>query len=715
MFGFFCVRLTKIYFAMLTLAFSQIVWAICFKWNDVTGGDQGLPDVPYPDLDWMSAIPGLGDLRIGDRFYLLTLMLVASVASPRCAGSARSPFGRMLTTIRDNPERAAFIGVNVRAYELAAFVIAGGFAGLAGALFGIFNRGVFADYVYWPKSAEVMIMTILGGMDYFWGPPVGAAALVLLNQQITSYTEYWPFVLGTILLVLLFVFPGGIVGGARRRRSAAPRSRMGPPMLEVRRLSKSFAGFVAVADVEPDRGERQIAAVIGPNGAGKSTLFNLITGHLQPDARPGAVDGRDITGVAPHGICRHGDRPLVPAHQHLPALSVFENVQAALLAHRGRGRNFWSRVGRLLPRREPRRCSPRSGSPGRRTRSPARCRYGNQKQLELGIALASDPKLLLLDEPTAGMSASETHETIALLDRIAARARADAAVHRARHGGGVLDRAEDRGAAPGPDASPKATRPRCAPIPRCAASISARRWTAMMTALLALEDIHTAYGLSRVLFGVSLEVDAGECVCLLGPQRRRQDDDDALGHGPDAAERGRVRLAGARHHRLVAASRGARRDRLRAGGSPHLRRAHGVGKSRSRRARRGAARALDDRGRSASFSRCLASLRDRQGGFLSGGEQQMLTIARTLMGNPELLLLDEPSEGLAPLVVEALLAKIGELKAQGLTILLAEQGVEFSLALADRVYVLEKGAVRFSGAAAALRSDRTVLDQLLTL
>jgi branched-chain amino acid transport system permease protein len=211
-FGFFCVRLTRIYFAMLTLAFSQIVWAICFKWNDVTGGDQGLPDVPYPDLDWMSSVPLLDELRISDHFYLLTLVLVMlSLAAMRRI--IASPFGRMLTTIRENPERAASIGLDVRGYELAAFVVAGGFAGIAGALFGIFNRGVFADYVYWPKSAEVMIMTILGGIDHFWGPVVGAATLVLLNQEITSYTEYWPLVLGAILLVLLFVFPGGIAGG----------------------------------------------------------------------------------------------------------------------------------------------------------------------------------------------------------------------------------------------------------------------------------------------------------------------------------------------------------------------------------------------------------------------------------------------------------------------------------------------------------------------
>jgi branched-chain amino acid transport system permease protein len=160
----------------------------------------------------MSAIPGFANLRIADQFYLLTLVVVVlSLAAIRRI--VASPFGRMLTAIRENPERAAFIGVDVRTYELAVFVLAGGFAGIAGALFGIFNRGVFADYVFWPKSAEVMIMTILGGIEYFWGPVVGAATLVLLNQQITSYTEYWPFVLGVILLVLLFAFPGGIVGG----------------------------------------------------------------------------------------------------------------------------------------------------------------------------------------------------------------------------------------------------------------------------------------------------------------------------------------------------------------------------------------------------------------------------------------------------------------------------------------------------------------------
>jgi branched-chain amino acid transport system permease protein len=223
-FGFFCVRLTRIYFAMLTLAFAQIVWAICFKWNEVTGGEQGMPEIPYPDFDRVAALPLIGGWRTAEYFYFLTLILVA-VCLWLLRRIVGSPFGRLLTTVRENAERAEFIGVNVRRYELAAFVLAGAFAGLAGGLFGIFNRGVFPDFAYWTKSSEVLIMTLLGGMGTFYGPALGAFVLILLNQQIVSYTEYWPFVLGVILVALLFGFPGGLAGAAQAaaRRWAGSR------------------------------------------------------------------------------------------------------------------------------------------------------------------------------------------------------------------------------------------------------------------------------------------------------------------------------------------------------------------------------------------------------------------------------------------------------------------------------------------------------------
>jgi branched-chain amino acid transport system permease protein len=222
-FGFFCVRLTRIYFAMLTLAFAQIVWAICFKWNEVTGGEQGMPEIPYPSFEWVDrvaiVVPWVGGYRTSDYYYFTSLILVG-LCMWLLRRIVRSPFGRMLETIRENAERAEFIGVNVRRYELVAFVLAGAFAGLAGGLFGIFNRGVFPDFAYWTKSSEVLIMTLLGGMGTFYGPTVGAVVLIWLNQQIVSFTEYWPLVLGAILVLLLFVFPGGIAGaiGALWRR-----------------------------------------------------------------------------------------------------------------------------------------------------------------------------------------------------------------------------------------------------------------------------------------------------------------------------------------------------------------------------------------------------------------------------------------------------------------------------------------------------------------
>jgi branched-chain amino acid transport system ATP-binding protein len=189
-------------------------------------------------------------------------------------------------------------------------------------------------------------------------------------------------------------------------------------MLEVSGLSKSFAGFKAVSDVSLTVETRQIAAVIGPNGAGKSTLFNLITGHLQPDSGAVRLDGRDITGAAPYRICAMGIGRSFQRTNIFTKLTVFENLQAAFLVHRGRGLDFWSRADAFY-RDETAALLASIGLEGQESAVAGTLSYGNQKQLELGLALASDPAMLLLDEPTAGMSATETHETIRLIERIA--------------------------------------------------------------------------------------------------------------------------------------------------------------------------------------------------------------------------------------------------------------------------------------------------------
>jgi branched-chain amino acid transport system ATP-binding protein len=190
-------------------------------------------------------------------------------------------------------------------------------------------------------------------------------------------------------------------------------------VLEISGLSKSFGGFRAVSDVSLTVETRQIAAVIGPNGAGKSTLFNLITGHLRPDRGTVRLDGRDITGVPPHRTCRLGIGRSFQRTNIFPKLTVFQNLQAAYLVHHGHGGNFWLR-SEALYRDETATLLGSIGLLGHETTVAGTLSYGNQKQLELGLALASDPQILLLDEPTAGMSAAETHETIRLLERIAA-------------------------------------------------------------------------------------------------------------------------------------------------------------------------------------------------------------------------------------------------------------------------------------------------------
>jgi branched-chain amino acid transport system ATP-binding protein len=236
--------------------------------------------------------------------------------------------------------------------------------------------------------------------------------------------------------------------------------------------------------------------------------------------------------------------------------------------------------------------------------------------------------------------------------------------------------------------------------------------------ILEVQDIHTAYGLSRVLFGVSLGVDTGECVCLLGRNGVGKSTTMRSIMGLTPPHAGRIVW----HGRDITGAAPYRIARAGIGFVPEDRRIfadltvwENLDVARRTAARPGDGAAAWTIERVFDLFPKLRELTDRNGGYLSGGEQQMLTIARTLMGNPALLLLDEPSEGLAPLVVDHLLEQIARLKREGLTILLAEQNVEFSLALADRVYVVEKGTIRYTGTAAELRDNEALRHELLAL
>ncbi len=203
--GFFSVRTSRIYFTMLTLAFAQLVWAVVHKWYAFTGGDNGVTGL-QPGQLW------------SDPHALYYLALLLTVVTFLLAVRLHlAPFGYALRAIRDNQARAEAVGLSPFGYLLAAFTLSGALAGAAGFLQVAWQRSAFPDFLYWTKSAEVIIATILGGAQSILGPSLGSLVFVELGAFVQSHTEYWPLVLGLVLLGLVLFLPRGLagLGGAR--------------------------------------------------------------------------------------------------------------------------------------------------------------------------------------------------------------------------------------------------------------------------------------------------------------------------------------------------------------------------------------------------------------------------------------------------------------------------------------------------------------------
>jgi len=206
LFGFFIVRLTHTYFAMLSLAFGQIVYTIIFKWTPLTGGDNGLLNVWPPDL-----------LRTPAAYYYFTLVVIG-LSFWALHAIVASPFGYALKAIRENPRRARFVGINVRRHQLYAFVLSGAFSGIAGGVFAFYNGSVFPDFAFFTKSFEPLVVVLLGGMQSFWGPLAGAFGFKVLEWLISRWAPiYWPLFLGAIVVVVIVALPLGFVGLMERR------------------------------------------------------------------------------------------------------------------------------------------------------------------------------------------------------------------------------------------------------------------------------------------------------------------------------------------------------------------------------------------------------------------------------------------------------------------------------------------------------------------
>ena len=442
--GLVALRAVRLYFSLLTLAISQLLFVVAFEWYDFTNGDNGVHNLQLPEAltDYTATYYFSGAV------VALCLLLMFMIV--------RSPFGAALLSIRENRLRASSIGLNVKAYELAVYTIACTFAGMAGGLYAIYDLQATPQLLFWATNAQPVIIALLGGIGSFLGPMLGAIVFTVMQNYIgQKFPFQFDIALGLIVLAVVLIAPGGFVSLPTLYAQLRRRFRSGPEeelpteiesageairMLDVQKalqaeavhaervegaatllktdnLSKHFGGLRAVDDVtlEVKQGDRH--AIIGPNGAGKSTLFNLITGRLKPTRGRVYFDGRDITGRPSHVIARSGIGRAFQITSIFPKLSVLENLQYAMLAHRGVTRKPYGIASRIF--REEAITLLEGLGLGRYADLPAgQLSHGDQRAIELAISLALGSKLVLLDEPTAGMSPYETEKAMELVRRI---------------------------------------------------------------------------------------------------------------------------------------------------------------------------------------------------------------------------------------------------------------------------------------------------------
>ena len=198
--GLLLVRVGGVFFTMLTLAFAQLAWQITFKWYNFTGGDDGVVGIIQPGIFSNPIV----------YYYLIVLMVIPSIWILKRI--AYSPFGTMLRCVNQNPDRVRFLGRRVRRNQLRIYVISSVFIALAGGLMAGVDNSIHTDMFVWTTSGEVILMTVLGGINQFFGPFVGAIALILIEDIVGAYTEYWSLIIGTIVLVMVLLFPKGLVG-----------------------------------------------------------------------------------------------------------------------------------------------------------------------------------------------------------------------------------------------------------------------------------------------------------------------------------------------------------------------------------------------------------------------------------------------------------------------------------------------------------------------
>ncbi len=429
--GLVALRARTHYLAMVTLAFGYIVEIVAQRWVDLTGGSMGLIGVPQLNF---------GDFRNGAAYFFyavaITLLVVQMVNDYLMA----SRIGRNLHAIKESESFALTVGINAARWRAGIFVFAALLAGLAGFFFVHQSGYISSDAFGLDRSISLLIAVVIGGLGHPYGGVLGALILVLLNQLTAGLYEISYFIFGGILLTVMLFFPGGAAGGLEALRRLLPRSARpvetlgevalpavaapvdGQPILELRNVTKSYAGLVAVNDVSLRVMPGSVHALIGPNGAGKSTLINVIAGLYAANNGSIQYRGQDVTQLPAHRRAALGLTRTFQNLQLIGTLSVAENVMLGLQRRRSMlgGWLHWLISDAELrdERAEALRLLAFFGIERFADSLPGDLAYGHRKLCELARALAQRPTLLLLDEPIAGLNEGEMIEIMAVIRRL---------------------------------------------------------------------------------------------------------------------------------------------------------------------------------------------------------------------------------------------------------------------------------------------------------
>lgn len=741
--GWFILRRRGVYFALLTLAFTALVFTVSYRWTALTGGEDGLGGFTRGSI---------GPIDLADnRAYYIVVALIGFAVLYAMLRFVHSPFGTVLVAIRENTLRAEFQGYDVQRYKLIAYVISASVTGLAGALSGFLHYIVSAEATSIELSGEFMAMAVIGGMHaHILGPAVGATFYIVFRELFSITTTNWMFWFGVIFVAFVMYLPGGLVGIGEKlwrkfrplpEESAAmsrrriyeglelPETLRPEPMtgevLRVDRVSISFGGIRAVQDASLTVKAGQIHALIGPNGAGKTTLFNLVSGLYRPATGTVHLLGQDIGGQPPENICHAGLSRSFQITSLFTGLSIEENLRLSAQAKSRSRYAIWRDAASLEDvNRDTAELIRFLGLEGIEDVKAGDLSYGGQRLVDLGIALASKPRMILLDEPLAGLAQAERERVVRLITTMARYIPVLIVEHdidrvlsfcqevTVMNEGMVLIHGT-------PDLIRNDRKVQEIYTGTGTPTVIGRHGNAAESGKVVLraEGLHTYYGKSHILDDAGITVHEGEIVALLGRNgagkstflktiagivqpaagRLLLRDQDVTGQ--PAWQIARAGIGYVPQGRGVFAGMTVR-DNLALG--------------RLARATDGSTGTVWSEDRIFEFFPRLKERLDSHADYLSGGEQQMLAVARALSGNVNLLLLDEPFEGLAPAIIEELF-RVFDLLRQELPIIIVEHNLDLVLALADRVYALENGKVFHTGPARPLLEDMDYRKKILWL